>query len=141
MSIEETFKGAIENNFIDLQALIMFLVFEKQVLKMSDASTALELYYKEKHRIRMNKELTAYKKKMKMKYGLYAYQIESNDGIYYISAHSEAQAAHIAIQNKVFVREIKTIDESQLMTFNGTNITLKSIMDIPKILGGHEHVK
>lgn len=135
MTIEELFRGAIEDELIDLQALIMFLVFEKKVLHMTDDTSELELYYQEKHRKRMNSEISAYKIKMKMDYGLYAFEI--NNGEYYISAYNEAQAVYIAQTHYIDVKTIKIFDENTSMEFNGTVITLKSMMDKPKLLGGN----
>ena len=135
MTIEELFGGAIEDELTDLQALIMFLVFEKKVLHMTDDTSELELYYQEKHRKRMNSEISAYKIKMKMDYGLYAFQI--NEGEYYISAYNEAQAVYIAQTHYIDVKTIKSFDENTSMEFNGTIITLKSMMDKPKLLGGN----
>lgn len=135
MTIEELFRGAIEDELIDLQALIMFLVFEKKVLHMTDDTSELELYYQEKHRKRMNSEISAYKIKMKMDYGLYAFEI--NNGEYYISAYNESQAVYIAQTHYIDVKTIKSFDENTSMEFNGTIITLKSMMDKPKLLGGN----
>ncbi len=49
MNIRELLEMASESNYVDLQALIMFLVFEKEVHSLEDNSSALDLYFVEKH--------------------------------------------------------------------------------------------
>src|SRR5699024_8220420 len=101
---------AIENEMLDLQALIMFLVFEKQVIKMDDDIKELDLFFLSKHKKRMNDELIAYKKKLNMKYKPYVFKVKSKRGTFYIYAKSEKQAKYIATENFIKVDDIKTCD-------------------------------
>jgi len=48
MTLNELYDLAIKHDYLDLQALIMFLVYEKKVLKMEDDSSELDLYFLEK---------------------------------------------------------------------------------------------
>lgn len=138
MTIKELFEGAIENESIDLQALIMFLVFEKKVLTMEDDSSELHLYYLEKHRERMNQLIIDYKKKMNMKYGLSCFRVQGEHGTYYIAAYNEAQAVYMANRDDIGVSTVKWFNEDTEMLVNGTPILLKDMLDKPRILGGNQ---
>lgn len=124
MTIKELFQGAIENEMIDLQALIIFLALEKQVLSMDDSAAELDLYFLPKHRERMNKLIGEFKQKMNMNYGLYIFQV-NND--YYISAKNEGQAKYIAFNNGILAKDLKPVDERMLMWDGEKNVTLKSL--------------
>ena len=135
MTIKELFEGAIEQKMIDLQALIIFLTLEKQVLSMDDSADKLDLYFLPKHRKRMNKLIGEFKQKMNMKYGLYIFQADED---YYISAKSEEQAKYIAFQNGIYAKTIKPIPENALVWDGYRNVTLKALANNKVgILGGN----
>lgn len=95
MTLKELLEKASKSNFVDLQALIMFLVFEKEVLSLDDDSSELDLYFIEKHNHRMNLELIAYKRKLNMNYSPNVYEIEVNHKRYksiFILAETQVQA-------------------------------------------------
>ncbi|TFJ92164.1 hypothetical protein [Lentibacillus salicampi] len=109
---------------------------------MSDDAHELDLYFKEKHIIRMNKELAAYKKKMNIKYDPYIYELKNGQKSLYVYAFNEKQAVFIASQNLFYAEKVRTCDKSELMTFNGRDMTFKSIIQnkkTPQILGGFNH--
>ena len=135
MSIKELFDEAIKYDYIDLQALLMFLVFEKKVLTMEDDTKKLDLYFLEKHHERMNKELATYKKKMNMKYGMNVYKFA---GRFYVLAKSIEQAKFLAGRNNIPVEKVEMVSMDKLMNFNGLNITLRELTKNkePSILGG-----
>jgi len=137
LTIGELFEQS--TNHVDLQALIMFLVLEKQVLSMDDDQKELELYFLPKHKERMNKELIDYKRKMKMKYGPSVFEVSDDRKVYYVLAFTERQARFIANNNLIKVNEIKTCDLDQPMTLNGIDTTFRMMIKDKKpcILGGH----
>src|SRR5699024_6914567 len=93
MTIKELFKQAVEQNLLDLQILIMFLVYEKQVLTMDDDTKELDLYFLEKHHKRMRKLLLEYKAKLKMKEKPCAWKVYTNKNeILYVYTENELQA-------------------------------------------------
>lgn len=107
MRVSELFDYANKNDFTDLQALIMFLVFEKKVLNMDDDTSELDLYFLEKHSSRMNKELHSYKKKMNMGYKPDVYMVKTDKGIVYVYAHSEVEAKTVVNKRLMKVSEVK----------------------------------
>lgn len=150
MTLGELLKGATEQEFIDLQALIMFLVFEKKVHTLDDDKKVLELYFLEKHRQRMTKEINAYKKRMKMTYKPNVFEIRINPKrgfkVIYILAQNQKQAESFA--RSLFYKPVSTsiCDDEQLMTkFNQKNeeinVTIRELRDqtkqIPSFLGGY----
>lgn len=148
MKLKELFEGAIENNYTDLQALIMFLVFEKKVLTLEDDTKELDLYFLEKHRARMNREIIAYKKKMKMQYepNVFEIHIKPKKGFstIYILAQTKIQAESYC--RHLFCEPINTsiCDDDKLMTkFNqnneGINVRVRDLKNnkIPSFLGGY----
>lgn len=139
MLIREVFEHATNNKDIDLQALIMFLVFEKEVLTMDDDIKELDLYLLPKHKERMNQELIAYKKKMNMNYDPFVFEIKDGHETHYVLAYTEKQARFIASEKLLMVNEIKTCDLDQLMTLNGRNTTFRTLIKgkVPSVLGGH----
>lgn len=148
MKLKELFEGAIENDYTDLQALIMFLVFEKKVLTLEDYTKELDLYFLEKHHQRMNRELHAYKRKMAMQYkpSVFEIQIEPRKGYrtIYILAQTKIQAESYC--RHLFYEPINTsiCDDDMLMTkFNRNNepinVRIKDLKNgkIPSFLGGY----
>ena len=143
MLIKGLLEKAIEHNLVDLQALIMFLVFEKEVLSMDDEKSSLNLYYLPKHRERMNHEISEYKKKMGMNYTLNVYEIKTGYHTIYVQAMNEGQAKQHAFNKGYKPTGTKAMDDDLLMvTENRKNdeiyARLKDLkQDItPKILGG-----
>ena len=138
MLLKEVLENSSEH--IDLQALIMFLVFEKQVLSLEDDSKELELYFLPKHRERMNKELIAYKNKLKMKYNNSVYEVTSGKYKFYIYATNDNHAIYIAQKYKIKVDSIDVCNLDQLMCFNGKQTKLRELTKgiRPKILGGYK---
>lgn len=147
MTLGELLKGATEQEFIDLQALIMFLVFEKKVHTLDDDKKVLELYFLEKHRQRMTKEINAYKKRMKMTYkpNVFEVKIKPKRGYrtVYVLATDQIQAE--AYCRSLLYEPISTslCDDDKLMTkFNQKNeeinVRIKDLKNnkIPSLLGG-----
>ena len=139
MNIKELFDYAIDDSNTDLQALIMFLVFEKKVLTMEDDTKKLDLYFLEKHNERMNKELHAYRKKMSINYHhLDFFEVICEKRTVYVLAYTELQAFNLT--KRYIPKEIKPIDKDNLMEYEGQLIKLKNITrDKPRILGAAEH--
>src|SRR5690625_6216314 len=97
MKLGEVLEQAIENNLKDLQALVLFLVQEKQVLTFDDDSSKLDLYFLEKHNERMNQELHAYKAKLNMEYDPIVVKfIKSDSKFIYVLANNIREAKHKA---------------------------------------------
>lgn len=146
MLVKDVLDQAMEDNAVDLQALIMFLVFGKQVLSMDDDIKKLDLYYLDKHKKRMNRELKAYKKRMNIKYDPNVYEITVDKKGYkaiYILAHTKVQAESYC--RSIFFEPLETnlCDDDQLMTkYNkaneGINLKIKDLKTnkIPSFLGG-----
>lgn len=139
MSINELLEQAIEKDFIDLQALIMFLVFEKQVLSLQDDTKKLDLYFLEKHQERMNKELNAYKKKMQLKEKPSVWRIYTAQGeTLYVYVENELQAKAYAISLKYEPLKTVYVPNNTLMTVDGMNIEVGKLIEgkkTPSLLG------
>lgn len=134
MTIKSLFDIAIKNNFIDLQALIMFLVFEKKVLTMEQDSKKLDLYFLEQHSERMNHELRLYKRTMNMRYGMNVYKFDDR---FYILANSVDQAKFIANRNNIPIEKVKIANMDKLMHYNNSDIVLRDLArGKPRYLGG-----
>lgn len=146
MTLKELLDESIEQDFIDLQALIMFLVFEKQVLALDDSRDELGLYFLKKHRDRMNRELRAYKKKMKMQYkpNVFEIKIKPKRGYrtVYVLATDQIQAE--AYCRSLLYEPISTslCDDDLLMTQiindEETTVRIKDLKNkkTPNLLGG-----
>lgn len=148
LPIKELFEFAIDNHYVDLQALIMFLVFEKQVLTMEDDEKELDLYHLAKHKERMTREMMNYKRKMKMNYKPKVFEITTADHTYnriYILAMHKKQAESFCYQNLYKPIGIRLCDDDMLMTqeIKGkeVNLTIMQIINkakkIPSFLGGY----
>lgn len=128
MSIKELFEHSIEYEQQDLQALIMFLVIEKQVLTMDDDKSELDLYFLPKHNDRMGKELTAYKKKINAKERASCFKVYTKQGeTLYVYTMTELQAS--AFAKSLNYEPLKIVYESddRLMTFNNVNMKISEI--------------
>ena len=139
MSINELLEQAIEKDFIDLQALIMFLVFEKQVLSLQDDTKELDLYFLKKHQERMNKELHAYKKKMQLKGKPSVWRVYTRQGeTLYVYVENELQARTYAISLKYEPLKVVYVPNNTLMTVDGMNIEIGKLIEgkkTPSLLG------
>lgn len=142
MLIKELLHDAIKYRQDDLQALIMFLVFEKEALSINDDKSKLDLYFLPKHRGRMNAELTAYKRKMNINdkpngYKVFTYQKET----LYISAMSKSQVLQFSLSNNYDPIEIKLLSNSYLMATEKGHETIENLMDkkeAPYLLGSND---
>lgn len=138
---------ASKYNYVDLQALIMFLVFEKEVLSLDDDSSALDLYFKEKHSHRMNLELITYKRKLSMNYSPNVYEVEVRQRTYkviYVLAETQIQAEAFCRSLMYEPIKISICDDELLMTkYNRKNeeihVRIKDLKQgkIPSFLGGY----
>jgi hypothetical protein len=63
MTVKEYYLEALKHKYQSLQALIEFLVYEKQVLKFTDSEDKLTYYLQDKFRIYINQYLADYMKK------------------------------------------------------------------------------
>lgn len=141
MLIKDLFEEATKNDYVDLQALIMFLVFEKEVLSMESNTKELDIYFLEKHSERMNHELRNYKKKMNINYGLQVFAVINDKKTNYILAYTEKQARFIASEHLIKVDHIKICNLDDYMTYNGTDMTFRTLIEgkKPSILGTFDH--
>ena len=144
MIIRELLDEAIENDMLDLQALIMFLVFEKKVLDMNDDIKELDLYFLPKHERRMNKEIIKYKNKMRMEYSPIIFEIKNErNEVIYVLADNYNQAKLYSKSIFHNPKEVKISGEKQMMEYKGNLVTLKSLTKTvnkkPCVLGGYKN--
>lgn len=92
MKLGELLQEAIQIKAYGLQSLIMFVVFEKQVLSLEDDKQELDLYFKPQHTKRMNQLLIDYQKKLGMQHEPLFYWMTTEEGNYIVKAESEEQA-------------------------------------------------
>ena len=141
MTIKGLLDGAIKNDLIDLQALIMFLVLEKQVLKLEDDASELDLYFLEKHHKRMNAELHAYKRKMNMEPKSCAWEVHTKQGeILYVFTKDRLQARTYALTLKHEPTKVTYVPDEQLMWFNGKWLKMHEItkgLQAPELIGSY----
>jgi len=126
-TLEEQMQYAIDNNLLDLQILIMFLVFEKQVLSMNDDIAELDRYFLSKHNKRMNQELNAYKGRIKANYGKEVYEVLHDQGRDYIVAIHVEQVRFWASRNGLKPTHIDLLDGDELIFDGNRNILVKDL--------------
>jgi len=141
MQVKELFERSAKAGYLDLQALIMFLVFEKDVLAMEDSAEKLKVYYQDKHSERMNEELNAYKSKMNMKYDPALYGFNHGGGSTYILAKSVEQAKFIANDNGIISSDYEVLGNEELMNYDGLDMPVSNLVNNQSIgvLGGYGH--
>lgn len=123
----------------DLQALMMFLLFEKQVISMDDDSSELERYYLDKHRQRMTDEINQYKQKMNMKYKPETYEITNGKETLYVYALTGSEAEYLAGKKGIY-GTIRKCSRHEIMELEGKRMSLAAITknkQAPQILGGY----
>ncbi len=139
MLIKQLLHEAFSEEDINLQALIMFLVFEKQVVSMEDHQEELKLYFLPKHNARMGEELTKYKRKMKMKDNPSCYKAFTKQGeTLYLAAHHEVQAKAFALSLNYDPLEIKWLPDDYLMAIGSVNVPILELAkkkNPPALLG------
>lgn len=148
MTVKDYFEWANKNDYTDLQALIMFLVYEKKVLSFDDTKDKLMYYLQDKFKSRMDEHIKDYKKKLNIKYKPNVYEVLIEPKAYktvYILAVNEKQATSFCFSQMFNPLDINICDLDLLMTkFNKkneeVNLTVKQLRDqtkeIPSFLGG-----
>lgn len=128
----------MNGDYVDLQTLIMFLVFEKQVLTMDDDASELYRYFKKQHNDRMNQELNGYKSKMNIEYGnIELYEVLHDFGRDYITAYNLEQAKLTAVRNNIKPKEVIICDESMPMMDGDVVVDYKDLIKgEPRLIGG-----
>src|SRR5690625_278940 len=142
MTIGELYELAIEYDQIDLQALIMFLVFEKQVHTTDEDKSVLDLYFLERHHERMTQELTEYKKKMNMTYPPDVFEVETTVGTLLIYANDMQQTRGFAIHNGYEVTDVRVTLKDDEYFVNSVKTSMKELTKnkkSPSILGKKEN--
>ena len=124
MSIRELFEAALENKFVDLQALIMFVVLEKKVHDWNDDKSVLDVYFLPKHRERMTKLINEYKRKMKLKSSPVHFEI--NNSIY-VYADDETQARAFCKANGIVVKSIRLLLDDDLFYVDDVLVKIRSL--------------
>lgn len=139
MKIKEVFKEAVEHELLDLQILIMFLVYEKQVLTMDDDKSKLDLYFLPKHHERMTLELNNYKKKLQLKEKPSVWRVYTRQGeTLYVYVENELQARTYAISLKYEPLKTVYVPNDDIMTVDGINIEVGKLIEgkqVPSLLG------
>lgn len=135
MVISDLLEEAIDNNYTDLQALIMFLTMEKEVLGMDDDSSQLDLYFMDKHNKRMNKELYAYREKMKIKYDPYIFRVQVDEKTFYVYAQTKGQT--LSCVPKGELKGIDQVDKDKIFNVDGVNVPIKDVLigNTPSLIG------
>lgn len=138
MTIKELLNHAIEGEYIDLQALIMFLVLEKKVLDFDQNINELDLYFLEKHRKRMNSLITEYKTKMNIQPKETIYEVQSNNKTYLVKAKTNNE-----LESTCFLKGIKIVSYrpcllDELFIEDGKEKTVRQLRESNQtILGGY----
>lgn len=139
MTLKEVFKRAVELDLLDLQLLIMFLVYEKRVHTLDDDARKLDLYFLTKHHERMTKELTAYKKKIHLKEKPSVWRVYTRQGeTLYVYVENELQAKAYAISLKYEPLKTVYVPNDDIMTVDGINIEVGKLIEgkkTPSLLG------
>lgn len=143
MDIKTLLEKAIKAEQVDMQALILFLVMEKQVLNMEDDSKELDLYFKTNNRNRMNKELRDYKRKLQMNYKPNVYKVITDSRTLYVYARDtfECNALAVTLSNEVISINVCVDDE---VVKNGIFRTIKDMTknkETPVLLGSNTSEK
>ena len=150
MTVEEMLHWATEHENVDLQALIMFLVYEKKTLSLSDHSDKIKFYTQEKFKSRMNDYLSDYKNKLNMQYKANVYSIitqNPNRYTIYVVALDEQQAKEWAFKHRYKVHDIQPCRLDLDMVWvdhkgNEVYTNIKKLRDqtteIPSMLGGFD---
>lgn len=140
MLIKQLLHEAFAEDDINLQALIMFLVFEKQVMTMEDDQSELNLYFLPKHEKRMCEELTKYKRKMNMKDQFYYKVFTEQKETLYILANSNTQA--VAFASSLNYKPIESrMTPNQLMHIKHQDRLLSDVAKdkkVPCLLGQND---
>lgn len=123
MTLGEALIEAKKYRLVDLEALILFLVFEKKVHSLQDDEGCLDLYFEDRHAEKMNRLLNEYKESKDMTYKPSIYQIETNETTAYILAHNQDEAERLARTKRLIPKNtnICLFDELVKRVDNGTS--------------------
>ena len=149
MVVKDYFDYAVRNDEVDMQALIMFLVYEKKVLSFDDTKDKLMFYLQDKFKDRMNMLLKEYKKKLNLNYKPKVFEIQIEPNYYkviYVIATNEKQATSFCFSQMYKPISLTICRPDKLMTTwnkknEEVNLTIKELRDqtreVPSFLGGY----
>lgn len=127
MLIKELLDDAMEYDQTDIKALIMLVVFDKKVAKLDDDVKELNIYFMQKHRKRMIKELNAYKEKMNMNKTSYWKVYTKEKVTLYIYAKNESQAKNFATSLRYMPLKTVYVPDNEIMSIRNTNVPMGSL--------------
>lgn len=145
MTVEEMLEWSVSQENVDLQALILFLVYEKKTLSLDDDSEKIRFYTQDKFKGRMNEFLSSYKKKLNMQNKTFVYSIITQKGTLYAVAQTENDARFLVSKYNLTIESIEVMPENYTMVDvdpqgNETYFTIKELKEratkTPSILGG-----
>ncbi|MDL2028219.1 hypothetical protein OOZ25_02665 [Bacillus subtilis] len=64
MTVRDWYREALQHNYYSLILLIEFLVYEKKTIRLQDPEQALNFYFQEKFKDKMNAYLLAYEQQI-----------------------------------------------------------------------------
>lgn len=142
MTLGQMLIEARQNQLVDLETLILFLVFEKKVQTLQDEKKCLDRYLLPKHTKRMNELLIDYKTRKGITYQPNLYSIipqkKQNMQIYVI-AYTEDQAEAFIKSKGTTVKEVRYWMKDDLVKVNheGTKakVNIKDYKQIPQVIG------
>lgn len=147
MTIRELYATAIEQREESLLLLLDFLLHEKRAIKLDDDTSVLNYYYQDRFHVKMNEYLSAHNEKrniVKKETRPEVFHIKSENGRYFIAAHTEEQA--LTLFRERIGGEIYTIhpEPLHLTVFErGVERKWESIVQkvkvIPSLLGGYDY--
>src|SRR5690554_3725124 len=133
----------MEYDQLELQVIIMMLVFDKKVVSLEDNVKKLNVFFMKKHRKRMIEEFNKYAKEMNLRRNKpCAWKVYTNKNeILYVYTENELQARTFAISMKYEPLKVAYVPEEELMTVNDVNITIGELTQgkrVPYLIGIYE---
>ncbi len=141
-------KEAAENDRTDLWSLIMFLVYEKKTLSLSDHSDKIKFYTQERFNEKMKVHLNEYKQRLNITYKSNVYSIITHKGTVYTLAQTENDARYLVSRRGLEIESVSVLPDRYEMVEldehgNETYYTVKELKEratkTPSIIGGHDY--
>ncbi len=146
MQVNQVYLEAVKGEYIDLQAIILFLYMEKGAISLEDDVSKLEYYMRDQFKGSMNEYITAFKEKQNMKYKPNVYELLTFEKKIYVLAYSEQQAETFVRNQYNVTGGISVIPlEEKFHAWNRMGdryvTTAKDLRDraerVPALLGGY----
>lgn len=127
---------SIEEEYLYLQVLIMFLVLEKKVLTYEQDIKELDFYLQNKFKNKMNRLLFDFKKKLNLEHKPIIYEVYDKEKTHLVKAKTDEELKSICFLNGIEVNDYRLCLLSDKYMEDRAIVTVQELRDRKEVVIG-----